>query len=153
MQMLLRGLRQMLGGTAVNPPNELAALWLSATQVAARLGADFCRRGSRASQRRHDSQLLGVYVARPSPTCRYPNWRLRADGQPVDHLAEILVLLRDFGPFGRETGGLRRTTGWGKVEWFLCPHAPLDGTTPAEVLMVDSVRVFHAARIEFQSSV
>lgn len=131
---------------------ELAALWLSAAQVDARLGADPCRRCSHASQMRRDSLILGVYVARPSPSYRYPNWQFRADGQPVDHLAEILVLLRDCGPFERETGGLRRTTGWDEVEWFLSPHALLDATPPAEVLSVDSVRVLRAVRIEFQSS-
>jgi len=64
-------------------------------------------------------------------------------------LAEILRVLRDHGPFEREPAGLRRTTGWGEVEWFLCPHALLDGLSPASALVVDPALVLRAALTEF----
>lgn len=76
----------------------------------------------------------------PLPSYRYPSWQFRSDGQPVDHLAELLGVLRDFGPFQRESGGLRRSTGWGEVEWFRSPHALLDGATPAAMLTTDPTR-------------
>ena len=79
-----------------------------------------------------------------------PTRQFRPDGRPVDHLAEILSVLRDFGPFQREPDGPRRTTGWGEVEWFLSPHVLLDGATPATMLALSPGRVFRAARVEFE---
>ncbi|WP_239524562.1 hypothetical protein [Stenotrophomonas maltophilia] len=128
----------------------LAAQWLSAAQVSARLGSQAANGSHRASQLRRDGQLLGVYISHPSPSYRYPTWQFRADGQPIAHLTEILRVLRDFGPFEREPDGLRRTTGWGEVEWFLAPHALLDGATPADMLATDPGRVLQAARTEFE---
>ena len=129
----------------------LAAQWLSAAQVSARLGSPPESGGSRAAQFRRKGEVLGVYVTRPAPSYRYPTWQFCSDGQPVEHLAEILRALRAFGPFQCESVGLRRSTGWGEVEWFLSPHALLNGNQPAEVLTVDPARVLGAVRIEFES--
>ncbi|MGX9960551.1 hypothetical protein ACW0US_17535 [Xanthomonas euvesicatoria] len=127
----------------------LAAQWLTAAQVSAQLGSTAENGSHRASQRRRDGELLGVYVPLPAPSYRYPTWQFREDGQPVEHLAEILAVLRDHGPFEREPDGLRRTTGWGEAEWFRSPHVLLDGATPAEMLARDPAAVLQAARTEF----
>ncbi|PII15855.1 hypothetical protein CR920_08625 [Stenotrophomonas indicatrix] len=66
-------------------------------------------------------------------------------------MAEILRILREFGPFQQEPAGLRRTTGWGEAEWFLSPHALLEGVPPAAVLSATPARVLRAALIEFQA--
>jgi predicted phosphodiesterase len=129
---------------------ELAARWPGATQVSARLGLRPGGIDDRVSWLRRKGQLLGVYVAHPMPSYRYPTWQFRPDGRPVDHLAEILKVLRDFGPFQREPDGLRRTTGWGEVEWFLSPHVLLDGASPATILASFPGRVLRAALVEFE---
>jgi len=129
--------------------DELAAQWLCASDVCVQLGTTPCSSVSDVSQLRREGQLLGVYLAHPHPSYRYPTWQFSPDGRPVGQLAEILTVLREFGPFDRESGGLRRTTGWGEVEWFLCRHALLDGLSPAELLQSDPARVLRAARIEF----
>lgn len=128
----------------------LAAQWLSAAQVSLMLGSRLGQDGQHASHLRRAGQLLGVYVSRPVASYRYPTWQFRLDGQPVEKFAEILRVLRGFGPFIRERGGLRRTTGWGEVEWFLAPHALLDGSPPAAVLTTSSSRVLLVAQIEFE---
>lgn len=129
----------------------LAAQWPSASQVSARLGTRDCGDDQTASRLRRDGRLFGVYVTRPVPSYRYPTWQFCTDGQPVLHLQEILTVLRDFGPFPRESDGLLRTMGWGEAEWFLSPHVLLDGASPAEVLAVDPASVLRAARVEFAS--
>ncbi len=129
----------------------LAEEWLSATDATARINSSPSFQGRSASQLRRTGQLLGVYVSQPTSCYRYPTWQFRPDGQLVDHLAEIMSVLRDFGPFLREPEGLRRTTGWGEVEWFLSPHVLLDGDSPAAVLTADPARVLRAARLEFES--
>lgn len=141
--------RQILQDAAAQR-HALAAQWLSAAQVSAGLGSQAANGSHRASQLRRDGQLLGAYVSHPSPSYRYPTWQFRADGQPIAHMTEILRVLRDFGPFEREPDGLRRTTGWGEVEWFLTPHALLDGAAPADMLGTDPGRVLQAARTEFE---
>ncbi|EJP77624.1 hypothetical protein [Stenotrophomonas muris] len=59
------------------------------------------------------------------------------------------MTLRGDRRFACEPDGLRRSTGWGEVEWLLSPHALLDGAAPAEVLVSDSASVLKAARAEF----
>lgn len=127
----------------------LAAKWLSAVQVTARLDSEPGRGCHRASELRRQGKLLGVYTTQSPLRYRYPTWQFRPDGRPVEHLAEILAVLRDFGPFQRETDGLRRSTGWGEAEWFLSPHAQLCGATPAAMLSADPARVLHAVKCEF----
>lgn len=144
---ITRAGRILLDATARR--EELAALWPSAAQVNARLGIQQEDADHSAGQLRRSGELLGVYVAHPVPSYRYPDWQFRLDGRPVDHLAEILKVLRDFGPFQRESDGLCRTTGWGEVEWFLSPHALLDGGTPATMLGDSPGRVLSIARAEF----
>lgn len=130
---------------------ELAAQWLSVSRVDELLNLQQRNGAQGASQLRRDGQLLGVYVSDAFGSYRYPAWQFGLDGQPVVYLTEILAVLRDFGPFIRESGGLRRTTGWGEAEWFLCPHALLGGVCPADMLMADSAKVLLAACIEFKS--
>ncbi len=115
----------------------LAENWPSAAQVSAQLCSRPQSGEHNASQLRRENRLLGVYLMHPLPSYRYPSWQFRSDGQPVDHLVELLGVLRDFGPFQRESGGLRRSAGWGEVEWFRSPHALLDGATPAAMLTTD----------------
>lgn len=131
----------------------LVSHWFSAAEVSARLGKQFAGSSEIAGRLRREGQLLAVYVTRPAPSYRYPPWQFRADGKSVDHLAEILAVLRDFGPFDREPDELRRTTGWGEVEWFMSPHVLLDGATPATMLGADPARVLRAARAEFEKEV
>jgi len=127
----------------------LAAQWLTSEQVSDRLGWKRSSAGESPGKLRREGRLLGVYVADPVPSYRYPPWQLRADGQLVAHLSEILGVLRESGPFQREPNGLRRTTGWGEAEWFLSPHALLDGAAPASALIDDPARVLRVARVEF----
>lgn len=131
---------------------ELSRQWLTAAEVGAKIGLPGAFDSHHVSELRRNGQLIGVYLAHPAPSYRYPPWQFHADGRPADQLAEILAVLATFGPFEREAGGLRRTTGWGEVEWFLSPHVLLDGGTPASILVVDGLRVLRAARAEFESS-
>lgn len=142
--------RQILDDAAVWR-EALAAQWLSAAEVSAKLSLKPCSGGHHASQLRRNGQILGVYVTHPAPSYRYPPWQFRPDGQPIDHLAEILRILREFGPFEREPEGLRRTTGWGEAEWFLSPHALLDGIAPSSALSATPARVLRAAQMELQA--
>lgn len=128
----------------------LASQWMSAAQVSQGLGSHAPHGSHLVSQLRRAGKLLGVYVTHPSPSYRYPAWQFLPSGQPVGHLTEVLALLREFGPFERELGGLRRSTYWGEVEWFLSPHAMLDGATPSQILATDPCRVLRAAYVEFQ---
>lgn len=144
------GLKVLLDAAARR--DELARQWLSASDVNLKLRASSHSCPLAASELRRGGQLLAVYIAHPRPSYRYPTWQFTPDGQPVLHLAEILAILRDFGPFDRESGSLRRTTGWGEVEWFLSPHALLDGASPAEMLQAHSARVLLTACIEFKSA-
>lgn len=130
----------------------LAAQALSAAQVNTMLSSLSVTLRGRVGQLRREGRLLGVYITYPTPSYRYPRWQFHPDGHPADHLAETLGILRDFGPFQREPHGLRRTTGWGELEWFLSPHVLLAGLPPAEVLLTDPRRVLHAARVEFEAS-
>ncbi|WP_261997603.1 metallophosphoesterase [Stenotrophomonas sp. Ste96] len=131
----------------------LAARWPSAAQVGERLSSQPDGTGQFASQLRRAGQLLGVYIADPVPSYRYPTWQFRPDGRPVDCLADLLTVLRNRGAIPREPDGLRRTTGWSEVEWFLSPHALLDGAQPAEILAIDPARVLRAALVEFGKEV
>lgn len=42
--------------------------------------------------------LFGMYFRRPVPSYRYSTWQFRTDDQPVDCLAKIMTVLRDFDP-------------------------------------------------------
>lgn len=139
---------QMLRYAAIER-EALAAQWLSAAEVAAGLGLPVATGSYRVSQLRRTGCLLAVYVANPAASYRYPTWQFDANGQPADHLAEILMTLRGDSRFEREPDGLRRTTGWGEVEWLLSPHVLLDGAAPAVILAIDSSSVLAAARAEF----
>lgn len=127
----------------------LAAAWLSSAQVANRLVLISPHGDNDATQLRRQGRLLAVYMGQPMSCYRYPTWQFLPDGRPIDQMAEILTVLRDLGPFEREPDGMRRTTGWGEVEWFLSPHILLDGACPAEALAIDPQKVLQVARTEF----
>lgn len=129
----------------------LAAQWLSAVQVSIQLSLRPLGRARRAGQLRREGKLLAVYIANPVPSYRYPTWQFSPDGQPVRNLAQMLRIMRSLGPFQRESNDLRRTTGWGEVEWFLSPHALLNGQSPSTVLATDPAGVLLAARTEFET--
>lgn len=80
----------------------LASQWLSAAQVSQGLGSHAPSGSHLVSRLRRAGKLLGAYVTRPSPSYRYPAWQFLPSGQPVDHLAEILALLRELR-VGRES--------------------------------------------------
>lgn len=130
---------------------KLAAGYLSSTEVSTMLGRHSKAGRDYVGQMRREGKLLGVYVTHPRTSYRYPDWQFCSDGQPVEQMGYILRILRDLGPFEREPEGLRRTTGWGEVEWFLSPHALLEGATPAASLATCPLRVVYAARVEFES--
>ncbi|MBK0053066.1 hypothetical protein IAE41_02255 [Stenotrophomonas sp. S39] len=142
---------QQIALDACSKREALAEEWPSADQVSATLGPQPGRGGLLATELRRAGKLLAVYVEVPEPSYRFPTWQFRPDGQPIEQLAEILTVLRGALPFLCEPDGLRRTTGWGEVEWFLSPHVLLDGDVPASTLGTDPVRVLHAARTEFET--
>lgn len=124
----------------------LARAWPTSAEVSRQLGSTAENASHRANQLRRGGQLLGVWM--PSEQAyRFPVWQFDANGAPVPPLAELLTLLR--GPGGMSTQE-RLTSGWGEVEWFLTPHALLDGASPAEILPDDPARVLAAAQEEFQ---
>ncbi|WP_329749543.1 NIF family HAD-type phosphatase [Stenotrophomonas maltophilia] len=129
--------------------DELAAQWHSAAEVSSQLGPSLTSGSGLAGQLRRAGQLLGVYVTKPVPCYRYPDWQFGENGEPVEYLAEILSVLRALDHFEIEPDGLFRSTGWSEAEWFLSPHALLNGMPPAEALTSDPARVLRAARTEF----
>jgi len=141
--------RQQILLDAKQQREAMAARWPGAAQAAGLFRIKPEPTGGDISELRRAGKLLGVYLDQPVPSYRYPLWQFDHDGLPVDHLAEILAVLRDFGPFKREPDGLRRTTGWGEAEWFLSPNSLLGGVSPAAILPAAADRVLRAARIEF----
>ena len=102
--------------------------------------------GQSAPALRRSGQLLAVYVTEPVPHYRYPVWQFDADGEPMDHLAETLQILRERGRYLGKNG---QTSGWGEVEWFLSPHVLLDSQPPADLLPRDPAAGLAAARKQF----
>ncbi|ASK94778.1 hypothetical protein KWH04_17745 [Xanthomonas campestris pv. trichodesmae] len=150
----------MAGETVAGPPppgvrradaaavrrRHLSQAWPTAAEVSRQLGSTAENGSHRANQLRRDGQLLGVWL--PSEQAyRFPVWQFGSDGRPVPPLVELLALLRGAG--GMDTQD-RLTSGWGEVEWFLTPHALLDGASPAEVLPHDPARVLAVAQEEFR---
>ncbi|WP_447905140.1 hypothetical protein [Stenotrophomonas sepilia] len=129
--------------------DELAAEWHSAVEDSSQLGPPLTSGSDLAGQLRRAGRLLGVYVTKPVPGYRYPDWQFGENGEPVEHLVEILSVLRALGHFEIEPYGLFHSTGWGEAEGFLSPHALLNGMSPAEALTSDPASVLLAARTEF----
>jgi len=124
---------------------DLAQGWLLASAVSQQLGSSASNSSVMANQRRRDGDLLGVWI--PSERAyRYPPWQFDRDGQPFPQLKEILDLLR--GPGGMASSD-RRTSGWQEVEWFMSPHALLEGSRPYEVLRDDPERILEIATEQF----
>lgn len=99
-----------------------------------------------ATQLRRDGQILGVRVPEPIEHYRFPTWQFQSDGKPVEHFAEILTIIREYG---MRLGENRRTSGWGEVEWFLSHHILLNGERPCDVLRGNPIAVLEAVRVEF----
>lgn len=114
----------------------LAGACLSIPQAGSRLVLISPHGDNDATQLRRQGRLLAVYMGQPIPCYRYPTWQFLPDGRPIDQMAEILTVSRGLGPFEREPEGMRRTTGWGEVEWLLSPHILLGGASPAEALAI-----------------
>lgn len=125
---------------------ELASNWPTAGQVDQMLHKARGASDGTATELRKSGQLLAVYMTEPHHHYRFPNWQLLSDGQPATHFAEILRVLREFGPYLDEDG---RTTGWGEAEWFLSAHVLLDDRAPCDVLAHNPQAVLDAARIEY----
>lgn len=125
--------------------DELAAEWLTATQVGKMLKAKDEDSSQMSSDGRRAGKLLGVWVS-SEHAYRYPPWQFRADGTLVPQMREILRLLREHG--GVIDQG-RCSSGWNEVEWFMTPHLLLHGQTPANQLAANAEQVFRAAHTEF----
>lgn len=120
--------------------------WPTAAVVSRQVGSTAENGSHRANQLRRAGQLLGVWL--PSEQAyRFPTWQFGANRSPVPVLTELLSLLRGAGGMDAQD---RLTSGWGEVEWFLTPHALLDGASPAEILPQDPARVLAVAQEEFQ---
>lgn len=122
---------------------ELSRDWPTAEQVDEKLLETL---GARATELRKSGQLLAVYLTEPHHHFRFPRWQFQPDGPPVAHFAEILSILREFGPYLDQNG---RTTGLGETEWFHSPHVLLDDGRPSDMLGTEPQRVLDAARVEY----
>lgn len=130
--------RVLSRGTAPLPADvaaqrRLAQGWLLASTVSELMGSNASNASVMANQRRREGDLLGVWI--PSERAyRYPPWQFDHEGQPVPQLGQVLALLRGPGGMGSTD---RHTSGWQEVEWFMSPHALLEGSRPYEVLRDD----------------
>lgn len=69
-----------------------------------------------------------------------PDWQ-HLNRRPIVEIQENISLLQKVG--------FRETDGWGAIEWLPSLHALLPGSSPAEVLTIDSEFVLGAAGQEF----
>ncbi len=125
--------------------DELARSWLKADEVNIMLGSAAGCSDQLATLLRRKGQLLGAWWS-TDRTYRYPPWQFRPDGQPAEQVAEILRLLRE--ERGMKSAD-RPTSGWNEMEWFLCPHVLLDGSSPSEVMAANPERVLEIAIAQF----
>lgn len=126
--------------------DELSCLWPTAGQVDQML-SDACGASiGTATELRHSGRLLGVYMTEPHHHYRFPSWQCSPDGHLIPHVAEILSVLRGFGPYLDEQG---RTTGWGETEWFLSAHVLLDDQAPCDMLRHNPQAVLAPAQVEY----
>ena len=82
---------------------------------------------------RRDARLLSVWHS-PANSYLYPDFQFD-HGELIEQVPELLSYF-SMGYYSEI-----RMNGWSKVEWFMCPHALLDGLRPAKVLGSDPQRV------------
>ncbi len=116
----------------------LARDWYSSTEVGQMLGSEAGSNPNQyAARLRKAGKLLGVWVvsekAYRHPPCQFFGGRLLPQIEP---LLELLP-----GPSG---------SGWEQAEWLYSPHALLDGSAPAQMLLIDPDRVLSAATREYR---
>ena len=118
----------------------VAADWLDAASVAARLG----KVPGEVKALRKAGELLAVWL--PSDQrFLYPTWQFDERGNPIPEIVALLALLRS----PRGDGYCPPSTGWGEVEWFISYHVLLDGLSPSQVLVSNPARVLAIAQEEF----
>lgn len=91
--------------------------WVTADEIAAILGVD----ASEVTQMRRSNELLAAWV-HERQEYRFPLFQLSA-GQLNPRMPLLLDLLPDVS-----------RSGWGRVEWFISPHALLLGARPADLV-------------------
>jgi hypothetical protein len=118
--------------------------WLTAADVADRMGSRATNRGAIASRLRRDGELLGVWVVSENGY-RHPDWQFDANSRrPYPAMKDVLALLQ--GPGGPMHQ--RATSGWEEVEWFLQPRASLGGSAPFELLASAPGKVIERAQLD-----
>jgi hypothetical protein len=124
--------------------DSLLRSWLTAADVADKMGSRATNRGALASRLRRDGELLGVWVVSENGY-RHPDWQFDANSRrPYPAMKEALALLR--GPGGPMHQ--RATSGWEEVEWFLQPRASLGGSAPYALLATAPERVIDCANTD-----
>ena len=108
---------------------ELAQSYLTGEAVQTLLGIDAVT----LTTWRRDTRLLSVWHS-PANSYLYPDFQFD-HGQLIEQMPEILSYF-SIGYYSEI-----RMNGWSKVEWFMCPHALLDGLRPAALLGSDPQRV------------
>lgn len=93
-----------------------------------------------------EGRLLAVYLPDKGGSWRFPSWQFGEQGKPVQHLTDILRVLRGSGLFPTVD---HEITGWAEVEWFEAGHVLLGGHSPSEKLTTSPHQVLEAAIAEF----
>lgn len=105
----------------------------------AQLAADWPIETPELKTERNAGRVLGAYDDTRCLWCS-PTFQFH-EGELIPEMSEVLEILRMTGCHG--------SGGWGEIEWFLAPHALLDGLSPSEALARDPRAVLKAARVEF----
>ena len=108
---------------------ELAQSYLTGVTVQKLLGVN----AATLKTRRRDNRLLSVWHS-PAHSYLYPDCQFD-HGKLVEQMPELLSYFR-MGYYSEI-----RMNGWSKVEWFMSPHALLDGLRPAKMLATYPQRV------------
>lgn len=116
---------------------ELARRFLRESAVQALLHID----GPTLAAWRQDKRLLAVWHE-PYKAWLYPDFQFVQDGL-IKEVSEVLAV------FGRHYSHVWENT-WGILEWFLTPHALLDGRRPMDVMAANPQQVLSAAQVEFR---
>jgi hypothetical protein len=113
---------------------ELAQYYLTGVTVQKLLGIN----AATLKTWRRDNRLLSVWHS-PSHSYLYPDFQFD-HGKLVEQMPELLSYFR-MGHYSEI-----RVNSSSKVEWFMSPHALLDGLRPAEMLATDPQRVLKIGR-------
>lgn len=129
---------------AVEAQRRAIAGWLDAYQAGSRIPGPSKAPDQRASRLRRLGKLLAVWVPEEGGF-RFAPWQFDGAGNPHPRMAEVLTVLR--GETGVAAG--QPTSGWEELEWFLAPHALINGARPAELFVRDPDAVLALAREDF----